>query len=404
MHTFTSDVIIIGGGIAGLWTHYQLNERGLYAILIDKSPIGGQQTFSSQGIIHGGAKYTLNGIFSNAASAIADMPKRWQACLQGNGEIDLSGTNILSPNQLMWSTQGLSSKLTSFFSSKALNSKVTSMLPEQYPPVFQNKGFKGHLYQLNEPVLDVPSLVKHLSQKWQHRILQVPSTYTFDKKNASENKIVIDGHFEIYTKEFILTGGEGNEQLLQNLAIHSPKMQRRPLHMVLAKSSTLPPLYAHCIRASPKPIATITSHYHSDGETVWYIGGNIAEDGVAMSSESLISSTQKKLSEILPWIPLNTIKWATYKVNRAEPVQKNQLRPDTTFVESVNNIHIAWPTKLALTPHLSDQLVNRVKEKQLRPQKQQQQLETDQLLEQLPKSFSCQLESSLWERIFNATH
>ena len=109
-----SDIIIIGGGIAGLWIHHRLNDLGYHAILIEKHSIGNGQTLSSQGIIHGGAKYTLNGMLTGAASAIADMPQRWLDCLAGLGEIDLSQTKLLTQHQLMWSTQSVSSKLTSF--------------------------------------------------------------------------------------------------------------------------------------------------------------------------------------------------------------------------------------------------------------------------------------------------
>jgi glycine/D-amino acid oxidase-like deaminating enzyme len=116
MKKINTDIIIIGAGIAGLWLHHRLNDMGYHAVLIEKNALGVGQTLSSQGIIHGGAKYTLHGILSNAASAIAEMPSRWISCLEGRGDINLSNTQILSHHQCMWSTQDLSSKITSFFS------------------------------------------------------------------------------------------------------------------------------------------------------------------------------------------------------------------------------------------------------------------------------------------------
>ena len=62
MKKIHSDILILGGGIAGLWPHHRLNDLGYKALLIEKNSLGGAQTLSSQGIIHGGTKYSL-GVF-----------------------------------------------------------------------------------------------------------------------------------------------------------------------------------------------------------------------------------------------------------------------------------------------------------------------------------------------------
>ena len=63
-NTLSTDVVIIGAGIAGLWLHHRLNKMGFHALLLENKSIGNAQTLSSQGIIHGGSKYALNGILS----------------------------------------------------------------------------------------------------------------------------------------------------------------------------------------------------------------------------------------------------------------------------------------------------------------------------------------------------
>jgi glycerol-3-phosphate dehydrogenase len=396
-----SDIIIIGGGIAGLWMHHRLNDLGYHAILIEKHSIGNGQTLSSQGIIHGGTKYTLNGILTGAASAIAEMPQRWLDCLAGSGEIDLSQTKLLTQHQLMWSTQSVSSKFTSFLSSKALNGKMQSLPKKSYPDIFNTAAFKGNLYQLNEPVLDIPSLLKNLAEKWQHRIICTNSDYQFvDTTNGLISGIISDA-FEIHTQKIILSSGEGNEELLQKLNINSPKMQRRPLQMVLIKDIKLPRLYAHCIGASTKPIATITTHTHADGDNVWYIGGNIAEESIDQTSESLIKHTRFTLQKILPWLDTSDAEWTTHCVNRAEPAQKNLLRPDTAFLADVKNIAIAWPTKLALTPNLTDQAIKQLEDQNITPFKISH-TQQDKALEEIIHNFPVKFSSSLWDRAFNA--
>ena len=85
---YSTDIVIFGGGVAGLWLLNALRSAGYQAILFEKESLGGAQTMASQGIIHGGLKYALQGALSSATQAIADMPSRWRACLDGSGELD----------------------------------------------------------------------------------------------------------------------------------------------------------------------------------------------------------------------------------------------------------------------------------------------------------------------------
>ena len=65
------------------------------------------------------------------------------------------------------------------------------------------------------------------------------------------------------------------------------------------------------------------------------------------------------MSALLPWLELGRTEWRTLKLDRAEPRQSNRLRPDSAFVgrvDSVDNTLAAWPTKLTLTPDLSDEI------------------------------------------------
>ena len=81
------DFCIIGGGISGLWLLHCLRRKGYRVILLERDGIGGIQTMATQGIIHGGVKYSLKGAgISAATQAIAAMPARWHGMLQGKPE------------------------------------------------------------------------------------------------------------------------------------------------------------------------------------------------------------------------------------------------------------------------------------------------------------------------------
>ena len=75
---YSTDIVILGGGIAGLWLLNRLYSEGYQPLLIETKALGSGQTLASQGIIHGGLKYALSGSLTGAANVIADMPRRWR--------------------------------------------------------------------------------------------------------------------------------------------------------------------------------------------------------------------------------------------------------------------------------------------------------------------------------------
>jgi glycerol-3-phosphate dehydrogenase len=112
-------------------------------VLVERASLGGEQTIKSQGIIHGGTKYALHGALTGASEAIADMPRRWREALAGSGELDLTGTRLLSDAHYLWSPGTLAGNLTSFFASKAVRGRVDQVKGEQLPPALQDRASRA---------------------------------------------------------------------------------------------------------------------------------------------------------------------------------------------------------------------------------------------------------------------
>ena len=106
--------VIIGSGIAALWCANYLQNSGHQVIVLEKGDIGGGQTIASQGMIHGGTKYSLDGVLTKASISISDMPNTWLEALNGNGIVDLSESKVNAYYQVLWSADSLQSKLLSF--------------------------------------------------------------------------------------------------------------------------------------------------------------------------------------------------------------------------------------------------------------------------------------------------
>lgn len=361
-----TDILILGGGIAGLWLNARLRGLGYSTVLLEQTALGGGQSLKSQGIIHGGTKYALHGALTGASEAIANMPQRWRDNLNGTGEIDLRGVRMLSDAHYLWSPGNLAGNLTSFFASKAVRGRADQVKGQDLPPVLQNPGFKGKVYRLNEIVLDTPSLIARLAELAGDSLAAARQITPF-RQDGKLLGLDVDGT-AIHCQRLVLCAGAGNQALLETLGLQQPAMQLRPLHMVMVKAPSLSPLYAHCLGGGSKPRVTVTSHPAADGEWVWYLGGDLAEaEGVARNEEQQIAAARQELAKLLPWLDLTQAKWAVLRVARAEPAQAGRLRPDNAFLETRDNLLIGWPTKLALAPDLSDRVLEALHKDQLQP-------------------------------------
>jgi hypothetical protein len=359
---FQLDLAIIGGGVAGLWLANRAKAAGFSVAVFESRALGSDQTLASQGMIHGGMKYTLAGALTGASEAIAEMPRHWRACLCGEGDVDLRHTRILSDHFFMWSGDDLGSKLTGFLASKITRGRIEPVHPDRRPPLLRHKDFSGSLYRLEDLVIDTPSLIANLANNIDGHVFHIDWNHACLQKNsAGDVSLAIDTEdhsIHLQAQQFIFTAGKGNTDLLQQLGLSRPAMQLRPLQQVMVKHYHPFDFYGHCLGRETTPRLTISSHRLPNNSHVWYLGGSLAEKGATMASEELIALAQAELTELIPWINLEGADWATLPVERAEPLQPNFVRPDNAFIqpaEGASNLLVGWPTKLTLAPNLANQ-------------------------------------------------
>jgi glycine/D-amino acid oxidase-like deaminating enzyme len=362
-HILSTEIAIFGGGIAGLWLLNRLADQDVRALLFESHTLGGGQTIKSQGIIHGGMKYALTGKLSPDAAAVADMPARWQACLAGSGDVNLSGVPILSDKQYLFSPSAFQASLLQLFASRALAGQVERLSKAAYPTFFQHHAFKGRVFALNEMVLDVPALVQALARDKEKYIFKSPPFHQKDllfQENGALKGVRLsmgDDLIEVHAKQFVFTAGSGNELLFHATNESGFAMQRRPLRMVLVDLPFYAPLYAHCVGLGARPRLTITTPSVSSNRTIWYLGGALAEDGISRSHEEQAQCAQQELESLFPWIDFSRAQYCSFVVDRAEPRQPKGEKPISTYVQRIQNMLVAWPTKLALAPKLADEMM-----------------------------------------------
>ena len=369
------DVLLVGGGVAGLWALDVLSSRGLSCVLAESGELGRGQTVGSQGIVHGGLKYTLAGLLTGSAAAVREMPALWRRCLAGDppplgidgggAHPDLSATPVRAPHCHLWRSRSLAGRLGLIGAKAGLRVAPASLTAAQVPPVL--RGVRGPVCRLDEQVLSPAGLLDNLRARNLSRLLKVaPGGVRFDSGAGRVTAATLTGPagrtLTLAPRQVALTAGAGNAGLLAGIrfadGVRPPAMQRRPLHMVLVRGFDLPDLSGHCVDGA-KTRVTVTGDRDGRGRTVWQVGGQLAEDGVTLTPAQLVTVAGRELAAAIPGVNLAGCDWATYRVDRAEG-HAGGVRPEDAQLFTVGNAHACWPTKLVLAPVLAARLAERV--------------------------------------------
>lgn len=358
------DAVIFGGGVAGLWLLDRLSRQGCHAVLLEAGELGSGQTVASQGIIHGGLKYTLQGLLTPSAKSIRGMPVVWRDALLGRGTPNLTHTRVRSDCCYLWQTDSLSSRMGMIGARVGLQVKPESLTVEDRPDAL--KQVPGQVARLAEQVLCPRSLLADLAEQYHDRILKIDVAQGLRFRLQSPGEISMveitdpasGQKLQLIPRQVVFTAGAGNASLRKLAKLDDAVMQRRPLQMVLVRGE-LPALTGHCVDGA-KTRVTITSDLDSCGRMVWQIGGQLAEDGVAMSPTDLTRRAQAELQSVLPGVSLQHTEWSTYRTDRAEGVTSHGTRPETVQVLCAGNVTTGWPTKLALAPVLANEIASRI--------------------------------------------
>lgn len=373
------DCVVVGAGIAGLWLANVLKRRGYSVVVFDSHAIGGTQTFASQGMIHGGQKYVLTGSLGAQAEPLATMPARWQACFDGCGDVDLAGIALASDHQIMWPAGGLVAAGAVLAAAKLVNADTRKLERDEFPAVLADRPkFKGPVYRLPEKVMDIKSLVAQLAKPLQGRIYRgALSGLLPDGQVAFRDG---EGEIGLQAQMVVCTAGTGNEEALRLLGVGRNLTQRRPLRQIMVRP--LPSaLYGHGIVGSPKPRLTVTaarmadSLSGQDGDYVWYIGGNVAEQAAGMSDDDAIAFAQKELADVFPQIDWTQKEWATWAGDRAEPANPDGQLPPGPYVHQRGRVLVGWPTKLTFAPMLADRVLDLFAQSHITPHAEQPRLD-----------------------------
>lgn len=347
------DVIVFGGGAAGLWCLDRFRRAGYHAILLESRALGAGQTIQAQGIIHGGGKYALRGVRDfEAVRATSRMPDRWRRSLTGELEPFLTDTEILSQRCHLWLPRDSALAWLQSYGMIGLMAKtgLLTTRPEKIAPVLWPEALMDSalaVYSLAEPVIATASFLNALAARHQGSI------FLYDAASVQFSAAgVVVGDVLLQPRATVLAAGVGNGELLRRAGITTDLMQRRPLGMVLLRGP-LPSLFGHCI-VGGKTRLTITTPVPG----IWQIGGEIAER--LASEDDTVAARSMARGEICRWLPsldLSRAEIAIYRAVRAEALTAAHKRPSGVHASRVTpGMVVGWPTKLSMAPVLAEEI------------------------------------------------
>lgn len=359
MNTVNTDCLIFGGGIAGLWLLNRLRQAGYSALMLTDGGLGGHQTVHSAGMIHGGLKYGLSALSHD--EQLDDMPVLWQQCFQGQGEIDLSSVKLLAQEQHLWAEATSSAQTALFLAAHLLSGQVNKLAKNAHPTLFKNLYFHGDVYRLAYPVVDPLSLIKVLAAPYMDSIFDVPAAKTHIETDDKHNTTAVFIHqgqtqIRLRTHNVFFAGGAGNAALLHKIGINTPLMTEKPIHMLCIQHERLPVFYGHCLGAQRRQRLTITTH-SANNKTMWYVGGEVAEEGIDRDEKRQTELMLQELKTLLPWQSLQGARCKTLLINRVYPRERRLLSSTQAYVNFIGNHGVIWPTRLILAPNAAHQVL-----------------------------------------------
>lgn len=351
------DVVIVGGGVAGLWCRWALANAGYSVVLLEHSKFGDGQTVASQGILHRGVKYALSSEAARAAAAAEESARVWDEAMAGTVGPDLSRVEVAAKSMLMWTDAGLLSKLTGAIASKVLTSHVGPANSAEIPSFLERRG--RTVYRIGETVVNPVSVLRCLAEASSGPLVR--ATVRSITPLASRTMVTTDaGEFDAGAA--VLCSGAGNAELLRLLG-QQPEhwMQRRDLHMVAA-SGAPGMLFGHWVAAATdKPRLSITSA-RVDGVVHWYLGGALAESGVNRDVDEQIAAAKSELDMCFPGMSTDAWQFRTVRIARTEGRDAAGKRPDSPVVRTIELLGViaVWPTKLVMAPAAAEDVLRLV--------------------------------------------
>ena len=374
-----TDVLILGGGVQGLWLLKDLRREGYNAVLLETETLGGQQTCHSHVYIHQGHVYAAEKLNADdtLVAKLRDTDPIWKAWFAGTGRTP-QRENM--PSYFGFHSEAALERL------KALRSHPEFPLPfddvDELPPALRGGGTAiNKVCSSPEVCLNGQWLVKELSKDLKSCIGKIFVVNSIQASSEGLGPIKVEVSLSaasgdrrtFLSKGLVLTAGAANGDLMR-LATQSwdrniqgvidTQQEIRKGHMLVVyggKESSFEPLTG----VFPDVGQLFIVSRKSGSEIIWLIsdGRSPGPDEPGYSTwdaKKWLPDVVEALARLAPRFFGTTVRdqlrWAVYSAPKAE--QGGKLRPPG-WCSRVGKacLWVIYPTKLTLAPRMSSDVI-----------------------------------------------
>jgi glycine/D-amino acid oxidase-like deaminating enzyme len=380
------DVLIIGGGVQGLWLLNELHREGYQAILLERRALGDGQTCHSHVYLHQGHLYRDVGL----AERLRDVTQQWKDWLESRGSPRLG----VGPSYFGFANPADAQQKEALWDDARL--KLDYVPGPERPPLALEGGAVREFLTSREVCLDGEWLVEELRRDVEPLIGRIDSVRairvdTADVAGGSvsggrvqEVQAVLPdgaGLAVFRPSALILAAGTGNQPLLIQATSGHPLLfgrvnqaqQVRLAFMLVVKGrrDELPPLTG--VFPDLGGLFLVSRASGQTGDVVWLVSDNrsqlltLVEDWIEYDAQWWLRVVLSNLSRLAPPLFGTTalrqrFQWGIYYAPKAE-VRSGGAIPHEERIEQfgIANLWALWPTKLTLAPKVAVEVMRKLR-------------------------------------------
>jgi len=359
------DVLIVGGGIMGLWLAHDLHAVGRSFAVLEQNTMGGEQTCHSHVYLHQGFIYNE----VELAARLRSVTAKWLEWLTNREHLVRSHasyfgfrTGVEFEQKLaLWEHPwlGLQCKLV-----------AVSDWPAALAPGAKRSSGVKILVSTPEQSLDGHLLVKELAGEFPESIFRIDSVHRIKVTPSGVDLAAHHtrhGELRFHSRFLVLAAGAGNLRLLtaffpdQFVGRPSPQQIRKAHMMVISGAEDdLPPLNG--VFGSFGGLFMVSREL--GGQNVWLVSDyrNLVagqSGGAASGCEPWQCAVLEYLHELAPAVMgrASRFRWGIYEAPKAEGAAAGKLPDEERILSVGQKVWAVWPTKLTPAPKASAALL-----------------------------------------------